>query len=169
MTSFVGIRFGYLLWNNCGNRALAVQTRRHGGRWHLKSLPPFRQLRSKGELFVALLRGAKLKFSDSLRQKLLLTLLDSVRQLLYCIWIRVCKFSLGTASVAYEISFPPLSNSSCRIWIRDCKFGMILQQLLSQTYQRSEVLLPHHKVPGIKKFLKWVRNTFDFCSHTFGP
>ena len=33
---------------------MAVDTWRHGGRWHLKSLPPFRRLRSKGELFVAM-------------------------------------------------------------------------------------------------------------------
>ena len=26
-----------------------------------------------------------------------------------------------------------------------------------------------HKVPGMKKFLKWVRSTFDVCSHTFRP
>ena len=34
---------------------------------------------------------------------------------------------------------------------------------------RWEGTMAAHKVPGLKKFLKCVRNTFDFCFITWGP
>lgn len=86
-----------------------------------------------------------------LRQMVLQTLLDLVRQLLSHLnpSMQVVPLQQHLLQMKSETaSFPTLCNSSCRIWIGDCKFGMILQQLLLQMYPRPQVLLPHRGAPS---------------------
>ena len=50
---------------------------------------------------------------------------------------------------------------------RDVTFRSVLR--IAEGRDNDASTWGRHKVPGMKKFLKWVRNTFDFCFHTFGP
>ena len=79
---------------------------------------------------------------------LLQTLLDFMRQLLSHLNPSMQVFPLQqhlSQMKSETASFPPICNKSCCIWIGDCKFRMILQQLLSQMHPRPHVLLPHRR------------------------